>query len=92
MRFVVRARAGSDGRVSVTLARSLVLGFRVDRVTPTPVRSQAVEAGVEYVFAAEPGNPAAIVIFELQPVQRWLIRGDVSSRDGSLVLTQFIYP
>lgn len=92
LRLVVQMPAGDDGRIPLTLGPTLVRAYRVQQITPAPVRSEAAGDAVEYLFDVAPGVPAATVVFELQSTQRWLLRGQVHAGDRSVTLTQFVYP
>jgi hypothetical protein len=90
-RLSIHARPNAHGSVHFTVSRSFLDAYRVMQVTPNPDSARVVPEGVEYRIGADPsgGGP---VIFDVQPVQRWLVQGEIRSPQGSVRLRQFIYP
>ena len=91
IRMVVEAPATADGTAAVAVDRAFVEAFAVQQVAPQPGSVRSVAEGVEYSFPARPGARVRIV-FELQPVQPWLVRATVRARGDAVPLTQFVYP
>ncbi len=91
IRMVVEAPASADGTAAVAIDRAFVDAFAVQQVAPQPGSVRAVVDGVEYDIPARPGARVRIV-FELQPVQRGLVRTMVRAHGHAVSLTQFVYP
>jgi hypothetical protein len=89
--LTVYARTGADGTIRITFDSELLQAFRVRDVTPPPDAAVMVTNGVEYRYQA-PGTGVAVVAFELDPVERGLIRGEIRSPASSVRLTQLILP
>jgi len=91
VRLTVHARSQADGVVRVTVGRSLLEAFRIEQITPQPGAGRFTEDGVEYrIDAGRQGHTP--IIFELQPVRRWLVQGAIQSAGRTVHFTQFIYP
>jgi hypothetical protein len=90
-RLRVHVRPGDQSTAAFTLNREFLDAFLISHVTPAPAGTRLVRGGVTYLFGAEPGTVAEILV-ELQPARRGLIRGEIASESSRLRLTQFVFP
>jgi len=90
-RVTVRARAAADGSLRVTLGQGLLEAQQVIGVTPEPASATLLADGVEYRFDAR-SDETSSVAFDLQPVRRWMVEGEIRARDAAVRLRQFVYP
>jgi hypothetical protein len=81
--------------VRVWLDRAYLDGVQLERVVPTPVRTESAPGRVVFVVAvAEPGHPLTLT-FSLQPSRLGLLRGRVgldATAGGAVAFRQLVLP
>ena len=90
-RVVVHARPDAAGMIRVSMDRTWLDAFQVQRVMPQPVRVGAGEAAVEYQFESEESGPAAIS-FDLLPRAHWTVGGRMQAGGVAIRFDQLILP
>ena len=88
---LIRAPIQPDGTLRLSIDRTLLDAFQVERITPQPAATTLDDSAVEYGFTGSAGAGASIV-FTLQPTRRGLVGGAIRSADGRVELRQFVFP
>jgi len=89
--FQIRARAGSDGKVWLTLDGDLLQSFMIENIQPQPITSESFNRGFRLQFQPD-SEGWAIAYFTIRPNGLGLAKSVASINEESIMLTQFIYP
>jgi hypothetical protein len=89
----IDASALRSGQASISISRDYLDSFNLQHVTPSPVRVQAGEDALKYVFASETANGSIEATFELQPDEIGGHSVSIALDGGPPVsIKQFTYP
>ena len=87
----VKAKAGQDGQVWLTIDGDLLKSFVIESIQPQPMTSESFGSGFRLQFQADPEGWAT-AYFSVRPSGLGLAKSIASINGQSITLTQFIYP